>query len=243
MHSAKWVSPRNNRSDSSSSRKVHGAIKLLTQLRRTVASNTFSMDKDSSDDSDTEETATSKQQRPRLANPPSVPAVPMLDVGDAFGYGRDRRDSSGKTFQVVVPKKLLLWVGVVFFGLPIFLFLYVEGTRYYLVKNNTYVDNVGFQEKVANNATNTISTITEQGKQPHDENNHIISSSTTITEHKQENPVIPTNVATASKIIVTDTSKNDSNYGLAEETDEVSLEDEVQTENNDNETLVERRRR
>ena len=144
----------NSSRSSTSSRQVHGAIQLLSHLRRSVASNYAPENKDSSDEEDDPNAEKTKQQQQQRT------AAKAIDFGDAFGYGRDRRDSSGKTFRVVVPKKLLLWVGLIFFGLPIFLFLYVEGTRYYLVKNKLDYDEKGLQSKAINGTINTEETAT-----------------------------------------------------------------------------------
>jgi len=129
MHSSKRTRRNEGSTTPSGSRRhVHGAIQLLTQLRRSAASPS---DKDHAD-ADIELPTTQAQQTKRQMRPLTVSA-PAIDEGDAFSIaygGRDRRDASGKTFRVRVPKKLLLWVGVIFFGLPILLFLYVEGSRF-----------------------------------------------------------------------------------------------------------------
>jgi hypothetical protein len=254
MHSAKRGSsrntdnfPNNRKVDSSSSRiRVHGAIKLLTQLRRSVISNTYSSDKDSSG-SDNEATLTSKQHRQRIANAPSISTVPMVDVGDAFEYGRDRRDSSGKTYRVVVPKKLLLWVGVIFFGLPIFLFLYMEGTRYYFVNNKS--NSSDFQTKVTNANTTTDSSIvtkTEQGKQPQGFNENVqpsVSSTITVQQSIQKHPDIHIDDKAASANLIEDNSEKDYISDVAEEIEEVTREeDDIEREEIHNETLPERSR-
>lgn len=191
----------------------------------------------------------SKQQRQRLANAPTISTVPVLDVGDAFGYGRDRRDSSGKTFRVVVPKKLLLWVGLIFFGLPIFLFLYMEGTRYYLVNNSS-----DFQTtKVSNATTTAVSNViakNDQGKQQQGYNENMQSSisSTSYTSTKpqttQEHPDMHINDIVASASLIEDNSEEDDISEVTKEKeDAVGEEEGVISENTDNETLAERMRR
>jgi len=176
----------NSSRSSSSSRQVHGAIQLLSQLRRSVASNYASENKDSSDEEDDPNAEKTKQQ------PQQRTAAKAIDFGDAFGYGRDRRDSSGKTFRVVVPKKLLLWVGLIFFGLPIFLFLYVEGTRYYLLKSKLDYDKKGFQSKATNGTINTEETATSTtAEEEHTTSLTASSDSQPNTEqHSTTNPTI-----------------------------------------------------
>eukprot|EP00591_Stephanopyxis_turris_P005062 CAMPEP_0195516172 /NCGR_PEP_ID=MMETSP0794_2-20130614/6982_1 /TAXON_ID=515487 /ORGANISM="Stephanopyxis turris, Strain CCMP 815" /LENGTH=244 /DNA_ID=CAMNT_0040644699 /DNA_START=73 /DNA_END=803 /DNA_ORIENTATION=+ len=49
-----------------------------------------------------------------------------FDGGDTLGYGgRDSRDASGKRYRVTVPKRMLLWVFLIFMVLPLLFLSYV----------------------------------------------------------------------------------------------------------------------
>jgi hypothetical protein len=136
--SSSHVSQSSNSKPSHQTQGVHSAIVLLSQLRRAVAKKGHhggEGSKDHGDDRDQDDGCSALEMGNGGAQSRKREARPLLagvaDEGDAIGIkygGKDQRDVSGKarTFQVRVPKKLLLWTMLIFLGLPLVIFTLFE---------------------------------------------------------------------------------------------------------------------